>query len=161
MQLDAISSVRASTRPEHRPGVERFMITRRTFSVALAGLVLLVSASASAESKLKFEIYKDKGDEFRFRLKAGNGEVLATSGEGYKQKASAKNAIESLQKSPDKLTWELYEDKKSEHRFRIKAKNGNVLASSSEGYKQKADAEKAMNKVKDGAKDAEVSDETK
>jgi uncharacterized protein YegP (UPF0339 family) len=137
------------------------MITRRTFSLALGGLALLITTAASAESKLKFEIYKDKSDEFRFRLKAGNGEVLATSGEGYKQKASAKNAIESLQKDPGKLTWELYEDKKNEHRFRIKAKNGNVLASSSEGYKKKADAEKAMTMIKDGAKDAEVSDETK
>ena len=34
----------------------------------------------------KFEVYKDKAGEFRFRLKAGNGEVIAT-GEGYKSKA--------------------------------------------------------------------------
>lgn len=139
------------------------MINRRTFGVVLASLGLFATTAGSvrAESKLKFELYKDKGDEFRFRVKAGNGEVLATSGEGYKKKASAKNAIESLQKDPEKLIWELYEDKKSEHRFRIKAKNGNVLASSSEGYSKKADAEKAMNAIKDGAKDAEVSDATK
>jgi uncharacterized protein YegP (UPF0339 family) len=137
------------------------MITRRTFSLAVAALALFATTKASADSKLKFELYKDKADEFRFRVKAGNGEVLATSGEGYKKKASAKNAIESLQKDSDKLTYELYEDKKNEHRFRIKAKNGNVLASSSEGYSKKADAEKAMNAIKDGAKDAEISDETK
>ena len=49
----------------------------------------------------KFELYKDKAGKFRFRLKAGNGEVIAT-GEGYESKASAKNGIESVRKNaPD------------------------------------------------------------
>jgi uncharacterized protein YegP (UPF0339 family) len=49
----------------------------------------------------KFELYKDKAGEFRFRLKAGNGEVIAT-GEGYKTKASALNGIDSVKKNaPD------------------------------------------------------------
>jgi len=42
-----------------------------------------------------FEIYKDKAGEFRFRITATNGNVLATS-EGYKQKASAVNAIDRI-----------------------------------------------------------------
>ena len=41
----------------------------------------------------KFELYKDKAGEFRFRLKAGNGEIILAS-EGYKQKASAMNGTE-------------------------------------------------------------------
>ena len=138
------------------------MITRRTFSLALGLGALFVTPFATtralAASKLKFELYKDKASEHRFRIKAGNGEVLATSGEGYSKKADAKTAIERLQANPEKLVWELYEDKKSEHRFRIKAKNGNVLASSSEGYKKKADAEKAMTAIRDGAKDAEITE---
>ncbi|WP_167108682.1 YegP family protein [Mycobacterium sp. DL592] len=49
----------------------------------------------------KFELYKDKAGEFRFRLKAANGEVIAV-GEGYKTKASALNGIESVKKNaPD------------------------------------------------------------
>jgi uncharacterized protein YegP (UPF0339 family) len=46
----------------------------------------------------KFEVYKDKAGEFRFRLKAGNGEVIAV-GEGYKGKAGALNGIESIKKN--------------------------------------------------------------
>jgi len=42
-----------------------------------------------------FEIYTDKAGDFRFRITATNGNVLATS-EGYKQKASALNAIERI-----------------------------------------------------------------
>ncbi len=46
----------------------------------------------------KFEIYKDTKGEFRFRFKASNGETMFTS-EGYKQKASAVAAIESIKKN--------------------------------------------------------------
>ena len=49
----------------------------------------------------KFEIYKDKAGEFRFRLKATNGQVIAVS-EGYKSIANCKNGIESVKKNaPD------------------------------------------------------------
>ena len=46
----------------------------------------------------KFEVYQDKAGEFRFRLKAGNGEIIAV-GEGYKAKASCLNGIESIRKN--------------------------------------------------------------
>ena len=46
----------------------------------------------------KFEVYTDKAGEFRFRLKATNGQIIAV-GEGYKKKASCMNGIESVQKN--------------------------------------------------------------
>lgn len=46
----------------------------------------------------KFELYKDKAGEFRFRFKAANGEVMFSS-EGYKAKASAVAAIDSIKKN--------------------------------------------------------------
>ena len=46
----------------------------------------------------KFEIIKDKSGEYRFHLKAGNGEIIAAS-QGYKTKASALNGVESVQKN--------------------------------------------------------------
>lgn len=46
----------------------------------------------------KFEIYKDKAGEFRFRLKARNGQIIAAS-EGYVKKDSCKNGIESVRKN--------------------------------------------------------------
>lgn len=49
----------------------------------------------------KFEVYQDKRGEYRFRLKAGNGEVIAV-GEGYKSKDGCLNGIESIKKNaPD------------------------------------------------------------
>jgi len=47
----------------------------------------------------KWELYTDKGGEYRFRLKAGNGEVIALSSEGYASKSGALNGIESIRKN--------------------------------------------------------------
>ena len=49
----------------------------------------------------KFEIYKDKKGEFRWRLRADNNQVIAT-GEGYASKAGCKNGIESVKKNAPK-----------------------------------------------------------
>lgn len=46
-----------------------------------------------------FEVYKDKGGEFRWRLRAVNKQVIATSGQGYKEKRDCMNGIESVKKN--------------------------------------------------------------
>jgi uncharacterized protein len=46
----------------------------------------------------KFELYTDAKGEYRFRLKAGNGEIIAV-GESYETKAGALNGIESIRKN--------------------------------------------------------------
>ena len=52
----------------------------------------------AVEKHPKFEVYADKAGEFRFRLKALNGQVIAVS-EGYKAMASCMNGIESVKKN--------------------------------------------------------------
>ena len=52
----------------------------------------------AVEKHPKFEMYVDKAGEFRFRLKATNGQVIAVS-EGYKAKASCENGIASVKKN--------------------------------------------------------------
>ena len=56
-------------------------------------------------SNPKFELYVDKKCEFRFRLKARNGEIIGTS-ESYKAKASALNGIDSVKRNADSETVE-------------------------------------------------------
>lgn len=46
----------------------------------------------------KFEVYKDKKGEFRWKLRSGNGQEFACSGEGYTSKESAKAGIEAVKK---------------------------------------------------------------
>lgn len=76
----------------------------------LNGIASVVKCSAAAEVEdltaevvetkkhPKFEVYADKAGEYRFRLKATNGQVIAVS-EGYKAKASCLNGIESVKKN--------------------------------------------------------------
>ena len=46
----------------------------------------------------KFELYKDAAGKFRFRLKAGNGEIIAV-GEAYESKSAAVNGIDSVKRN--------------------------------------------------------------
>ncbi|MBC3191204.1 DUF1508 domain-containing protein [Pseudonocardia sp. C8] len=48
----------------------------------------------------KFEVYEDRAGKFRFRLKASNGQVVAT-GEAYENKAAAKKGCESVQRAAE------------------------------------------------------------
>jgi uncharacterized protein len=56
---------------------------------------------------MQFEVYKDKKGEHRWRLRHGNGNILATSSEGYKAKASAMKCIENVQNSGSAAVKEL------------------------------------------------------
>jgi uncharacterized protein YegP (UPF0339 family) len=76
------------------------------------GAALLAAAASGQEKKDKdkdkakdvavFEVYKDKGDEFRFRLNDGEGTTLAISGKGYKTKAECLKVIEEIKKDAAK-----------------------------------------------------------
>ena len=105
----------------------------------------------------------------KFDLKAGNGEVIATS-EVYTTEAACMKGIESVrnccggeiedqtveevvqQKHPK---FEMYLDKAGEFRFRLKARNGEIIAVS-EGYKAKSGCLNGIESVKKNAPDAEV-----
>ena len=88
----------------------------------------------------KFEIYKDKAGEFRFRLKAGNGEAILVS-EGYKTKASCLNGIASVQKNgADAARFEKKVAKNGKHHFSLKSANHQVI-----GTSEMYESESAMN----------------
>lgn len=78
-----------------------------TAFVVLAGLTgpyaarpaSTVAADKPAASGAAFEVYEDKGGEFRWRLRTQNGQVIATSGDGYKEKRSCLAGIESVKKN--------------------------------------------------------------
>ncbi|MBP1563019.1 MAG: YegP family protein [Oscillospiraceae bacterium] len=118
----------------------------------------------------KFEIKKTKNDGFIFNLKAGNGEVIATS-ETYNSLDACKNGINSVITNAPEATvedqtvegfateknpkFELYTDKKGEFRFRLKAKNGQIIATG-EGYKAKAGCKNGIESIKKNVVDAKI-----
>lgn len=106
----------------------------------------------------------------KFDLKAGNGEIIASS-EVYSSKASCENGVESVRKNApiaaleDQTAegfekqknpkFEIYTDKAGEFRFRLKARNGEIIATS-EGYKAKASCLNGIESVRKNAPDAAV-----
>lgn len=78
----------------------------------------------------KFEIYKDKIGDYRFRLKAGNGEIILAS-EGYKSKASCENGIVSVMKNASEEShYQKIETKNDKFAFNLLAANYQVIGSS-------------------------------
>ena len=106
----------------------------------------------------------------KFDLKAGNGEVIATS-EVYSSEAGCRNGIASVQKNAPVANvgnqtvegyevqrhpkFEVHADKAGEFRFRLKATNGQVIATS-EGYKALASCMNGIESVKKNAVDAQI-----
>jgi uncharacterized protein YegP (UPF0339 family) len=115
-----------------------------------------LTGAQAGESKLKFELYEDTAKEHRWRLKSANGKILATAGQGYKAKEDAKGAVDKLIKDVDKYAFEVYQDKAQQFRWRLKASNGQVVASSSEGYEARPSAEAAIDIIKKNVAKAQV-----
>ena len=105
----------------------------------------------------KFEIKTDKSGQFRFNLKAGNGQVILSS-EGYTTKAACENGIESVKKnSQDDSKFERKTAKDGSPYFNLKATNGQVIGAS-EMYSSTAAMENGVASVKKNAPDASVDD---
>ncbi len=117
-------------------------------------------------SKATFELYEDSAGEYRWRLRHENGNVIADGGEGYSNKSNAHEAIERVQGyAPDadvldvgQAAFELYEDAADEFRWRLRHRNGNVVADSGQGYSSRSATEDAVNGVKRNAPGARVSE---
>lgn len=107
---------------------------------------------------------------FVFNLKAGNGEIIAVS-EVYTTEAACLKGIESVRKNAveakledqtvegfEKVTnpkFEVYADKRGEFRFRLKARNGEIIAVG-EAYKAKASCLNGIDSIRRNAPDAEL-----
>ena len=105
----------------------------------------------------KFEIYKDKKGEFRFRLKTSNGQIILAS-EGYKRRMSALNGIASVQKNARQdARFERKETRAGKYRFNLKAINGQVIGTS-ESYNTAASREKGVASVGKNAQGAAIVD---
>ncbi|MGA2682986.1 MAG: DUF1508 domain-containing protein [Candidatus Bathyarchaeia archaeon] len=117
----------------------------------------------------KFQVYKDAAGKFRFRLRAGNNQIVAV-GEAYEQHASCINGIKSIQKNCNSeiedLTindrkvpnpkYQIYKDAADKFRFRLKAANGEIIAEG-EGYESKEGCLNGIKVVRSSC-DAEIED---
>ena len=118
----------------------------------------------------KFVTKQTKNGGFTFNLKAANGQVIAQS-QTYKSEATLKTGIESVKKNApiaaieDQTVegfkteinpkFEIYADKKGEFRFRLKAKNGQIIATG-EGYTTIKACKNGVASIQKNAPDAEI-----
>lgn len=114
-------------------------------------------------------VVKQTKTGFKFDLKAGNGEIIASS-EIYTTEAACLKGLESVRKNcvgavEDQTVegfevqkhpkFEVYQDKAGEYRFRLKATNGQTVATG-EGYKTKPSCLNGIESIKKNAPEAKV-----
>ncbi len=114
-------------------------------------------------------VVKETKTGFHFNLVAGNGQVIGSS-EVYTTMAALKKGVESVKKccvggvqdltveTPEEVKhpkFEIYTDKAGEFRFRLKARNGEIILAS-EGYKAKPSCLNGIESVRKNAPDAEI-----
>ncbi|WP_244605299.1 HVO_2922 family protein [Halorussus halobius] len=122
------------------------------------------SAAVGADDGARFEVYEDAADEHRWRLVSANDEIIADSGQGYGDRSSATDAVERVRDyvpDADTLTVgeaavEVYEDAAGEFRWRLRHRNGTILATGGEGYSDRSGAVDGVNSVKRNAPNTPV-----
>jgi uncharacterized protein YegP (UPF0339 family) len=121
--------------------------------------------------KAKYQVYRDLGGKYRFRLRAANNKIVAVS-EGYESKPACMNGVRSVQNNcksniEDQTTemkkisnpkYEVFTDVNSEFRFHLKASNGEIIAAS-EAYETKQGVLHGIEAVQNSC-DAEIEDLT-
>lgn len=108
----------------------------------------------------KFEIYQSgTKNEFRFRLKADNGQNILSS-EGYSSKAACLNGVESVKKnSADAKRFAKNTTASGMFRFNITAANNQVIGTS-QNYKSESGRDNGIESVKKNAGSAEIKEVT-
>ena len=128
-------------------------------------------------SQSRFELYEDRGGAWRWRLRHRNGNLVASSGEGYTRKHNAQKGIASVRRdalgattllfesepelpaeeasfepvteTESGATIEAYEDNAGTWRWRLRHDNGEVLGDGSEGYASKSNLKRAIGRVQE------------
>jgi len=109
----------------------------------------------------KFEVYQSgTKNEFRFRLKADNGQTILSS-EGYASKASCLNGIESVRKNAaDPKRFTKTKTPTNMFRFAISAANSQIIGTS-QNYKSESGRDNGVESVKRNAPKAEIKEVAK
>ncbi|WP_323675268.1 HVO_2922 family protein [Halorubellus sp. PRR65] len=114
-----------------------------------------VTVDMPPESEMEVDVER-AGDELTYELEFAWPE----SEGGVDTDATVDDGVAEDDGSPDsQATFELYEDKASEWRWRLRHDNGNIIADSGEGYGKKANARNGIQSVKRNAPGADVEEQ--
>lgn len=105
----------------------------------------------------QFEVYRDDANEYRWSLEADDGEMWATSGEGYSSKDECLDGMQVFMNGAG--YYEDYVGEDGDQCWRFRANNGPVVATSAGGYLLKLHAQQAYERVRAEASDADIVEE--
>ena len=91
---------------------------------------------------MKIEVY-GQAAKARWRMKASNGQTVASSGEAFSSHGNAERAAKSFVKGAANANFQVYADRGGKYRWRAKSSNGQTVASSGESFASKASAQRA------------------
>jgi large subunit ribosomal protein L21 len=127
------------------------------------------AAPAADEEKATraFEIFEDKGGQWRWRLRARNGELVAMSEQGFTTKAGVIRTLDVVRRNVAEAEgheeiapaaegeepktakgFEIFEDKGGQWRWRLRARNGELLAVTEQGFASRAGVVKTLDLVR-------------
>ncbi len=131
-------------------------------------------AAAEEKHSRAFEIHEDEAGQWRWRLRARNGELVAMSEQGFTTKAGAIKALDVVRRNVAEAEgheeaptgdaaaeaknikgFEIYEDESGHWRWRLRAGNGELLAVPEQGFSSKAGVIKTLDVVRRNVADAE------
>jgi len=134
--------------------------------------------AAETKSSRAFEIYEDKAGQWRWRLRARNGELVAMSEQGFTTKAGVVRALDVVRRNTAEAEgheeiapaedggetktakgFEIYEDKSGHWRWRLRAGNGELLAIPEQGFTTKAGVVRALDVVRRNVAEADAHEE--
>jgi uncharacterized protein YegP (UPF0339 family)/cell division protein FtsB len=110
---------------------------------------------------MEIEVYEDEADGFRWRLAGGDDKIKVDSG-SYESRDGAEDAVERVRTfMPEadlldigQAAFEVYEDEAGEHRWRLRHRNGNILAGDGQGYADKSGMWDSIESMKRNAPNA-------
>jgi large subunit ribosomal protein L21 len=119
-------------------------------------------ATQAAGSTKGFEIFEDKAGDWRWRLRASNGELVAVSEEGFSSKAGVVRTLDVVRRNTADAEdhtevaadekagqgFEIFEDEAGEWRWRLRASNGELVAVSEQGFSGKSGVVRSLDVVR-------------
>lgn len=129
-----------------------------------------IHAAAQAKDSSVFEVYKDKGGKYRFRMKSSEGKNLINSGKGYNDSKDVMSVVQFIQKNAAKATvvdeekakkstppmFAIYMDKGGKFRFRFLDKDSKSYGGAVTGYKTMNDVQTVIETIRKTAMSAKI-----
>ena len=172
-RIDALESEVAESRAESESAAEEVKAAREETASVRDDLNAAAShVNALSKSSATFDVYRDKSGQWRWRLVHRNGNIIATSGEGYSSDRTARRGMRSVkrnslgaavvwqrdEKAPEPVVepvaeepsarFRLYRDADDEYRWRLRHDNGETIAAATRGFSSKSSAKDGIESVR-------------